>query len=125
MQIEQDIKRVEKVIHGHLTTVTVYPPQKYAKGGKEAVPSGVGCNGISWDYWAQPVTEAKATFAREQRAKAYKLANKRAVKLQVTQLYDEGHTIPEIMEATGKTEIYVRTVLFGYKPRYKAIDNCK
>jgi len=120
-----EIKYVEKMIHGRLTAVAVYPPQKYAKGRKEAMPSGVGCNGISWDYWAQPVTEAKAAFARKQRAKAYRLANKRAVKLQVTLLYDEGSTIPEIMEATGKTEIYVRTVLFGYKPRYKSIDNCK
>jgi len=119
MKIEQ------RMVRGQLVDCKVFPPQKYAKGGKEASPSGVGCNGISWDYWAQPVTEAKATFAREQRAKAYKLANKRAVKLQVTQLYDEGSTIPEIMEATGKTDIYVRTVLFGYKPRYNAIDNCK
>lgn len=117
---QNEIKYVEKIIHGHLTTVTILPPQKYAKGGKEAHPTGAGANSISWDYWTQPVTEAKAQHRNKQRAKYFKLAEKRAVKVLITQLYDEQHSIEEIMEATGKPEEYIRTVLFGYKPRFRA-----
>lgn len=114
MKIEQ------RMVRGQLVDCKVLPPQKYAKGGKEVHPTGAGAISISWDYWTQPGTEATAKFKQQQRAKYNKILEKRAVKVLITQLYDERHSIEDIMEATGKTEKYVRTVLFGYEPGFRS-----
>ena len=110
--------KVTKMIHGQEIAVTICPPQRVPANNKGACPMQSG-SGISWEYWEQPTTEAKAAFQREQKRRCTRLASKRAVKLEVTRLYDEQHSIADIMEITGKSETYIRTVLFGYKVVYR------
>jgi hypothetical protein len=113
------MQKIIKEIHGQSVLVTICPPQRVPANNKGVLPMGHGSNGISWEYWEQPTTEAKATFQREQKKRCTRLANKRAIKLEVTRLFDEQHSITDIMEMTGKSETYIRTVLFGYKVVYR------